>query len=366
MPKKTLKASAFNGGPDTKVRILTTLKNINFTSKNTLVLLDKNLENAKEVQFILNSVPKHTTQIIKLEGSEKLKEYNFYTNLSSKLPEKKIDNLIIVGSGAIINLGLYLAHDRKYPRPVIVPTNTMSISDVAIGSLGLLNKDNVKNKLRVYCDPSEILISKKIFQDSPISVQTDGMSEVLKHAILQESDMLEDSLKAYFGKGDKDEYFELAMKGMKSKIEIQNAAVGGNNEVGILKNYGHLHAHSLEKYFGYSVPHSLAVYVGLMIDTKICGPSKIYSKMLVALKESARRKTFEELLSKLEMSKLERLYRSADDKFLGSGFDSYKLIKVPVVGCYGLLNRKIRFCEVAFSEIAAIYDNILTGIKQKT
>lgn len=214
--------------------------------------------------------------VYKLQGGEELKSLdNFFRHIEALKNYTDMD-VVICGSGALINMALYAVGelDGDNTEITIIPSNTMAIADVALGSLGMMNTRTAKNSVRHVVDPSQIVVSQKLFEEAPTNAQTDGMIELIKHSVVQDAEIFTPSVKAFLGTTyETKDLFELAVRALELKLDVQCAELSnGRSDVRAILNYGHSHAHVLETIYDFQIPHSIAVYAGLILDLRLAGP----------------------------------------------------------------------------------------------
>lgn len=186
--------------------------------------------------------------------------------------------ILIIGGGTTINKSLYLADSYKKQGSVIIiiPTNVLAIADVAIGSKGILDAyiEDVagtaivpqKNYFRKYVNPDFVYLNKDFLQSLSTEEIYNGLSECLKHGIMQDDELLRDVLIGYDSPKNIDKIYNVSIRTMERKAEVLNFDPFEQKGYGQILSYGHLHAHSLEKATLFSIPHGRAVIWGVLLD----------------------------------------------------------------------------------------------------
>jgi len=356
---ETLIAKPFTEGrPDTEVVVCASLQDVSVDlGRHPLLIVDSNVASRDDVRALCEKTTRMGGTMLVLTAGEEIKEFEYYTGLREGLEISEYDVLVIVGGGTVINLGLHLGselHIMNSKSPVIIPTNTMSFADVAIGSLGLINRGGVKNKLKTVCDPTQVVVCKDVFDGAPLVARTDGMIEVVKHALFQDPSILNSSLAAFLRTGNENEYFALATRAMKLKIELQNAIISGNKSLDHLLTYGHLHAHILEEYFNYTIKHSIGVYTGLMIDLMLAGHESAFDLLVHAPENNTFKSELGNLLERINLPELKIIY-SHQVKYMNGDRTAFQLVYVPMLGFYGDLRKQVILKDFTFEQIADVY-----------
>jgi 3-dehydroquinate synthetase len=214
-------------------------------------------------------------EILLEDCGENLKTLAAAAALESKFSDLSPSRVVAIGSGCLINMVTYaMAGEPHTTQLAIVPTNAMSIADVAFGGLGLLN-DQDKNDIRKERDPDLIILSRSIFAASPPKQQRDGQIEVVKHLIFQDVGDNIQSIRSLLGKDfslDSDALFEFSTLGLKLNILLRYAARSGQESATDVLTFGHSHAHALEKASGFRLEHSEAVRFGMAVDCAFIRP----------------------------------------------------------------------------------------------
>ena len=327
------------------------------------VIVDEALMAHPETERILAGLRSHTDPkrflVTAVKGGEPAKSsFSFYNLTNEALDHFKYtpDALVAIGGGTILNLatfisatmegdGVYFHPHKSYPQRgyanrvrelVLVPTTVLALADVAYGSKGNIDTLTAdqhiacdimrfamgdgapdaahvgqKHGWKLYRDPDEIYIAPGYLQSLPAHLIKSGLSEVLKHALLQD-----DGTRSYRGafrhsaQSDCAQYWQsgiwrtapsldvtlaqlkmkqpdpeictdLALRTMYAKAAV--LGVDPSEEkwaVAALLSYGHLHAHALEMASHYQLEHGEFVYIGMLIDLKLAGKEALYQKVL--------------------------------------------------------------------------------------
>lgn len=201
---------------------------------------------------------------------EELKSISVAEDLCERLRTTKPKNLVVIGSGSLVNLVTYAyAKTELAGKLCIVPTNAMSIADVAYGGLGLIN-GATKNAIRCNKDPDLILLSRKIFESAPLQQQVEGQIEVVKHLLFQDGGDNGALLRALLTAksiGTDLDFFKSATVGLHLNILVRYAIRSGSQCARNILNFGHSHAHVLELLSSYQISHGEAVRFGMAVES---------------------------------------------------------------------------------------------------
>ncbi|MEO0392301.1 MAG: hypothetical protein AAF213_03520 [Pseudomonadota bacterium] len=177
--------------------------------------------------------------------------------------------VVVMGSGSLINVITYaVAQLPMIEQVTVIPTNAMSIADVAYGGLGMVN-DRAKNDRRQERDPDLIILSAPVFTSAPSSQHWQGQIEVVKHLMFQrdgDNEAKIESLLTAPGQCSPDDLFASAVQGLKLNIMLRYAIRDGVPAAKDVLNFGHAIAHGIETISDYTVAHADAVRFGLAVD----------------------------------------------------------------------------------------------------
>lgn len=283
--------------------------------------------------------------VTSLRGGEGLKDDVHMNVIIDDINAANSGCIAIVGGGSLINVANYAVSklinlkrcDRAALRLVIVPTNTMSIADVAYGSLGLINdKDKgTKNAFREVIDPDNIFLVDGYIKYGDAGMQKEGLVETLKHCLLQDTDgvkvVLDTLTSRRFVCSD---IFDCAVWGLKLKADVVRAEYAGElTNIGLAKSYGHLHATAIEEFYGFNVIHADCVLVGLMLDLALSEQNNVAQTIIAKLGNEVLCRLLN-ICEDLAYDKLKELYNEARKFRVGDNL--YEIIKLNDVGEYDL------------------------------
>lgn len=147
----------------------------------------------------------------------------------------------------------------------MVPTSLLAMVDSSIGGKTAINLRNGKNLVGSFVTPNGIWIHLESLRTLPREHYYSGFGEMVKHAILDSSDLLQKTLAGF------DEYDKLIDLIFES-IRIKKSIVEQDfRESGLRKclNLGHTVGHALEMVYGFKRAHGICVLEGLLIEHRI-------------------------------------------------------------------------------------------------
>jgi 3-dehydroquinate synthase len=215
----------------------------------------------------INVSIKENTRTIKISASEKSKSFEGVNSTISKILDiglTKNDRIICIGGGTIQDLGSFIASILfRGIDWIFYPTTLLSQGDSCIGSKTSINFGDYKNQLGNFYPPASVFIDINILQSLDDSEIRSGIGEMSHYFFIKGGDDLDFFIRNYkkcleINPSIMDIiYKSLLIK--KEYIEIDEFDKGPR----IIFNYGHTFGHSIESIKNYSIPHGIAVSIGM-------------------------------------------------------------------------------------------------------
>jgi 3-dehydroquinate synthase len=235
-------------------------------NENNFYIVDNNIAKiySEELSNILNS-----NRVLLIEATEKNKSLDKFPSYVDSLVNAKVrrgQNLIAIGGGIIQDITCFLATTMMRGLPwIFYPTTLLAQSDSCIGSKSSINSGEVKNILGTFTPPTKVIIDTDFLSSLAEKDILSGIGEMIKvHAINSPESF--NLLSKSYEQIKKDSvlmekfiYQSLLMK--KKLIEIDEFDVGPRN----VMNYGHSFGHAIESATNFSIPHGIAVTIGMDI-----------------------------------------------------------------------------------------------------
>lgn len=200
-------------------------------------------------------------------AGEPSKNGHTYLTLLNLLAEKRLtraDLLVALGGGVVGDLTGFAA--ATYLRGVAciqIPTTLLACVDSSVGGKTAIDLPAGKNLAGAFFQPSLVLCDPDLLITLPPAVFADGCAEVVKHAMLGRTDLLEHLLKKHAR--EELEFVIAANVDMKRSIVEGDEFDTGRRQ---LLNLGHTFAHAVEKLNDYQIPHGSAVAMGMRLITR--------------------------------------------------------------------------------------------------
>ena len=209
---------------------------------------------------------------IVVEEGEKTKNINEYARLADEIFAHGIDEhsiIISLGGGVINNISGFLASTLYRGIGLIhIPTTMMAQVDAAIDFKQAVNSANGKNLLGSYHPAMRIVIDPSVLLTLDDRHINNGISESIKHALIQDIDFL----RYLENNSDKIRDVDFLEFVVRKTIELKVPLLCGDvsedyNEM--LPQYGHSAGHAVEHLSSYDLLHGEALAIGMCITAEI-------------------------------------------------------------------------------------------------
>jgi 3-dehydroquinate synthase len=209
-------------------------------------------------------------KLIPIEGSEDSKQFSFVgkvLEVFADLQLKRGEIINVVGGGSVQDVATVAS--SLYMRGIewkYFPTTLASMMDSCIGGKSSINLGNYKNLIGNFHPPKEISIYPSYVQTLPKLEISAGISEGVKICFAKgklEVNEFIDAIEVWRNDEDQEmlrKAIFLALESKKYFIEIDEFDQGERQNL----NFGHSFGHALEAATGYSVPHGIAVLIGML------------------------------------------------------------------------------------------------------
>ena len=216
------------------------------------------------------------SHIHKLEASEKNKTLLFVMEVIEWLRNAgatRQSKLVVVGGGVVQDVGTMAA--SLYMRGIdwcLVPTTLLSMVDSCIGGKSSINVGAYKNIAGNFYPPSEIKIYPRYCDTLDDKKRLEGVCEALKIFYASDPD---EFTKEFLGFPPNhwlqtDNLSGLIYRSLERKKVIIEADEFDNGER-LLLNFGHTFGHAIEAASNYTMPHGVAVGLGMMLAVDYMG-----------------------------------------------------------------------------------------------
>ncbi|MDN3506437.1 MAG: 3-dehydroquinate synthase [Simkaniaceae bacterium] len=209
------------------------------------------------------------------------KVFSFLAGEASKTRETKLmledhmlahkfgrDSLVIgLGGGVVGDVSGYLA--ATYCRGVAhvqIPTSLLGMVDASIGGKTAVNTPYGKNMIGTFHPPREVWIDGSFLKTLPKSEWVNGFVEILKAGLIISPPLFQ----AMHEGVEKWDDLEFAMDRIYESVTIKRDVVEEDpkEEKGLRRvlNLGHTFGHAIETLEEFTIPHGVAVAIGILVS----------------------------------------------------------------------------------------------------
>lgn len=181
--------------------------------------------------------------------------------------------LVCLGGGMVTDLGGFAASAFKRGIDFInIPTTLLAMVDAAVGGKTGINFGGLKNEIGAFCESRAVIVDTEFLRTLDAENLRSGYAEMLKHALLDSTEMWARHLDFPLYAPDYDRLQELVAENISVKRRI---VMADPRECGVRKalNLGHTMAHAFESLAleeGRPVLHGYAVAWGLVCELYLC------------------------------------------------------------------------------------------------
>jgi len=234
--------------------------------ENAIYIIDKNISILYQNE--LKNILSHERVLIinATEENKSLDKFSIYINELVKLNIRRQQPLIAIGGGIIQDITCFLATTVMRGLPwIFFPTTLLAQSDSCIGSKSSINSGDIKNILGTFTPPEKIIIDVDLLKTLKEVEILSGMGEMLKvHAINSPESfnlIAQKYNEVIHNPLIMEEFIYSSLSMKKVLIEIDEFDIGPRN----VMNYGHSFGHAIESSTNFSIPHGIAVTIGMDI-----------------------------------------------------------------------------------------------------
>ncbi|MEB2793001.1 MAG: 3-dehydroquinate synthase [Caldisphaeraceae archaeon] len=219
--------------------------------------LEKNM-----YEIIINGGENDKTLDIALKIINILKDKGFTRN----------DSIIAIGGGTVSDLvGFVSSIYKRGINLVSIPTTLLAMVDASIGGKNSINLAGIKNVLGTFYQPSLVYIDLSYLATLPNKELLNGISEVIKYGITLDKDLfdyLAQHREEVMARKEEDLKYVIH-RSVLDKMNIVMQDPFESKGIRIVLNFGHTIAHGIEASSNFSIPHGMAVAIGLVVETEI-------------------------------------------------------------------------------------------------
>jgi len=223
----------------------------------------------------LNKLAVLRPEVIALPDSERIKSFRYCMKLIKVISKFDYKNKIFLigwGGGVIGDLtGFTAAIYRRGISYIQVPTTLLAQVDASMGGKTAVDIEKGKNLVGTFWQPRSVIIDTTLLNTLPVHQIKEGLSEVLKYALISQKSLLrylETNHAKVFAKSTKTmEKIVYECARIKAGIVTKDE----KEDLGIrtILNFGHTFAHAIEAASSYKISHGKAVALGIIAALRL-------------------------------------------------------------------------------------------------
>jgi len=237
-------------------------------------------------------------EVVPDERVKTLEEASALYDWLLELHVRRDDVLIVVGGGAIDDLGSFVASTYMRGIPLVkVPTSLEGMVDSSIGGKTALNHRRARNLVGTFYHPRLAWSDVSLLREEPAREFRAAFAEVVKYAMLEGSLMPHENIGlSLFEQLERDvqaltalergTLMQVVARCVALKAQVVAADERDLGQYRILLNYGHTVGHALETATGYAFPHGEAVAIGMAVEARIASRLKLADPRVEARQEA--------------------------------------------------------------------------------
>lgn len=232
-----------------------------------------------------------------IDASEENKNMSTVLNIIDFFIDNQVSKgskVIAVGGGIVQDLCACACSLFRRGQPfVYLPTTTLGQLDSCVGAKCAVNTSKAKNILGLFSAPSEVVIPTLFIRSMPLIDHRAGLSEMLRLCLTASLDSLESYLNFFPSIADP-RHIDLSIytEALSLSLSIKKVVVDFDEyerDVRRSMNYGHTFGHSIEKLTDFSLPHGIAVLLGMHMANNFAMkigllPKKVYRSISNAVR----------------------------------------------------------------------------------
>ena len=261
---------------------------------------------------------------LSMEATEEKKSFSSLEEIHDSLMDMGYSReclLYAMGGGIICDMtGFAAATYQRGVDFILIPTTLLSQVDASVGGKTAINHKKGKNMIGAFHQPKKVLTDMIFLESLKYRQITDGLSEIIKHAIILDQEFfvwLEENINELLLTDS-----SLYKYAVSRSIQLKESVVSRDEtEKGVRKwlNFGHTFGHAIEMYGNFEeFSHGEAVALGMLMATNLSmNTSNLNIEVAKRVKELIKKVLNEKLLSKEFDSKVLHEMMYSDKKKTG-------------------------------------------------
>ena len=244
--------------------------------KEVLLVIDNGIPSnvIEKIEMILKerSSKFHSLRML---ATEEKKSFSSLQEIHDSLMEMGYSReciLYAMGGGIICDMtGFAAATYQRGVDFILIPSTLLSQVDASVGGKTAINHKKGKNMIGAFHQPKKVITDISFLESLQPRQLTDGLSEIIKHAIILDEEFfvwLEENINELLLKDSS--LYEYAIS---KSIQLKESVVSRDEtEKGVRKwlNFGHTFGHAIEMYGNFEeFSHGEAVALGMLMATNL-------------------------------------------------------------------------------------------------
>lgn len=232
--------------------------------ENTHFIIDRNI--AALYREKIPNILKHESVLLieAIEPNKSLEACPRYVDHLVSCGIRRGHTLLAIGGGIIQDITCFLAATMLRGVPWrFLPTTLLAQADSCIGSKSSINAGSAKNILGTFTPPVRIDLSTRFLDTLPARDVRSGVGEMIKVHVIDGPESFE-KIAADYERIFEDR--EVMRRYLRRSLTIKKGYIEEDEfdqASRLVFNYGHTFGHAIEAATGFSIPHGIAVTIGM-------------------------------------------------------------------------------------------------------
>ena len=221
-----------------------------------------------------------------INASESVKNMQTVLDIIDKMIENNISKgskVIAIGGGIIQDLTASACALFRRGQPFCyLPTTTLGQLDSCVGAKCAVNTEKAKNILGLFSAPKQVLIPIFMIKSMPLKDHRAGLSEMLRLCLTSSIEDLKYYMEIFDDIQDpKTLDLDQYSKALNVSLGIKRTVVEYDEyerDIRRSMNFGHTFGHAVEKISEFTIPHGLAVLLGMLMSNEYAVSIGLMSK----------------------------------------------------------------------------------------
>ncbi|NPA39658.1 MAG: 3-dehydroquinate synthase, partial [Thermodesulfobacteria bacterium] len=224
-------------------------------------------------------------KVFSFPAGEASKNIDTVITLARRMIQERFDRkdlILALGGGVVGDIAGFLASIYLRGIPFVqIPTTLLAQVDSSVGGKTGVDLPEGKNLIGTFYQPKRVYIDPDVLKTLPLAEVKNGLAEVVKYGCILKKrlfDFLKKLGEKVYDLGEELEYIIYESCRAKAWVVSKDEREGGLRRI---LNFGHTVGHAIETYLDYSVPHGMAVAVGMVAEAMLSEKLGVVEKSVV-------------------------------------------------------------------------------------